>query len=104
MKNPMKLEYVTTEYTSISEQPTLVEIESTKWYNTETHGPGQPGVFEVNTVKQFDSEDSPRRFSYFNGKQFGPISSTPEGAFRERFNHSVLSAGITRFRGLKEPV
>lgn len=81
-----------------------VEIDSTKWFSAAKKEPGQPGVFEVNALSQFDTEASPRRFSFFNGKSFGPISSTPEGAFRERFNFSSLTSGITEFRGLVKEV
>jgi len=80
-----------------------VRVEHTKWFNAETQEPGQPGVFEVDRVVQFDGEPvGPRRFSYFNGRKFGPISTTPEQAFLERFNFSVLSASIKKFRGLSE--
>lgn len=79
-----------------------VGIATTKWFDSTKREPGQPGVFEVNAVHQFDGDDAPRRFSYFNGKQFGPISTSVEGAYAERFNVSSLTAGITHFRGLSE--
>lgn len=80
-----------------------VRVEHTKWFNADKYEPGQPGVFEVNRVHQFDGEvPGPRRFSYFNGKKFGPISTKPESAFAERFNFSALSSSITQFRGLSE--
>lgn len=81
-----------------------VRVEHTKWYDTAKYEPGQPGVFEVDRVHQFDNPDiiGPRRFSYFNGKQFGPISTNPDSAYAERFNVSSLSSSIRAFRGLKE--
>lgn len=81
-----------------------VRVEHTKWFDASKYEPGQPGVFEVDRVHQFDNPEivGPRRFSYFNGKQFGPLSTNPEAAFNERFNVSSLSSSIKSFRGLKE--
>lgn len=87
---------------SIVTKIVAVGIATSKWFKTSKYEPGQPGVFEVNAVHQFDAADAPRRFSFFNGKQFGPISTTAEGAYAERFNVSCLTAGITHFRGLSE--
>jgi hypothetical protein len=95
--NPTTVKTITIEH-SVNQR---VEIENTKWFDAETTEPGQPGVFEVEGVKVFDDgTEVVRRFSYFNGKRFGPIASTPEYAHRERFNNSALV--VSKFRGLKE--
>lgn len=82
----------------------MVRVEHTKWFDTAKYEPGQPGVFEVDRIHQFDTPDvvGPRRFSYFNGKQFGPIATNPTSAYNERFNVSSLSGSIKAFRGLRE--
>jgi hypothetical protein len=79
-----------------------VEIASTKWFNAETHEPGQPGVFEVNPVPQYDTAEGDQRFSFFNGKSFGPVSPSTQGAYNARFEKSKLGSTITQFRGLVE--
>jgi hypothetical protein len=91
--------------------PTIVTIESTDWFNTAKKEPGQPGVFEVNPVAEFDTvtddqetELNCRRYSYFNGKTFGPIASSVQRAFESRFEKSALGHTITAFRGLVEEV
>lgn len=76
----------------------------TDWHNASTKEPGQPGVFEVDPVTLDDSGEERRRFSYFDGKKFGPLSTSVEGAYRERFNHSTLSSTITKWRGYAEEV
>lgn len=97
--NPTQV--VEQEYTGI--EYVTVDVESTDWFNAAKKEPGQPGVFEVNPVEQFENEPAPRRFSFFNGKAYGPIEPTPEAAYSSRFGKSGLSNTITAFRGLSEP-
>jgi hypothetical protein len=72
----------------------------TRWFTTETTEPGQPGVFEVDPVRLTDdpTEDPVARFSFFNGRDFGPIAHSPAAAYALRFH----SFGLTprAFRGL----
>lgn len=77
-----------------------VEIESSDWFNASKKEPGQPGVYEVNALTNFDLVVSPRRFAYFNGKAFGSIADTPSMAYACRFDKSSLGHTITAFRGL----
>lgn len=81
----------------------LARIEHTKWFDAATKIPGQPGVFEVNSVSTFDTDETgPRRFSYHNGRDFGPVMASPADAFAARFNKASLQSSITAFRGLSE--
>lgn len=98
--NPIK--FVEAQETIVVEGIKSVEIDNTKWFDAAKKEPGQPGVFEVNPVSVFDGEDQARRFSYFDGKKFGPVSSTPRLAFDIRFTASTQAASIAAFRGLAE--
>ena len=82
----------------------LVPVECTDWFSYFRKEPGQPGVFEVNGKPVFDNEDCPRRFSFFNGKAFGPIKPTPDDAYDARFEVSLFGDTIHLFRGLVEAV
>lgn len=77
-------------------------IENTEWFDNATQEPGQPGVFEVDPVIVADGAEGQRRFSYFNGKSFGPVKLDATSAYAARFEKSDLSASILKFRGLKE--
>ncbi len=97
--NPTKLvtEAVTHEF------PALAVIASSDWFSAFKKEPGQPGVYEVNGVSVCDGEEPTRRFSYFNGRQFCVVRSTPEAAFAARFDKPTLvDSKITAFRGLVE--
>lgn len=97
--NPIKV--VEVEYSETFSGQQRVEIENTAWFDHAKKEPGQPGVFEVDPVQQFDDgTDVIRRFSFFNGKRFGPIASSPEAAYRERFGKTHLI--VASFRGLVE--
>lgn len=75
-------------------------VQRTRWFDASTVEPGQPGAFEVDPVRLTDSQDEQpqARFSFFNGRAFGGIGSTPEQAYALRF---VSPAQQPRaFRGL----
>lgn len=78
------------------------EIENTKWFDNATHYPGQPGVFEVDPIVVADGAEGQRRFSYHNGRDFGPVKLSPAAAADARFEKSKLAGDIKRFRGLVE--
>ena len=80
-----------------------VEIDSTEWFNFAKKTPGQPGVFEVNSVSTCDGEEAPRRYAFWNGVEFGPVRSNPDSAFVGRFDkRTLVDPKITQFRGLVE--
>ena len=85
--------------------PAAREVSCTRWFSYVEEEPGQPGVFEVDPVMAYDinTESAIRRFSYFNGKQFGPTCVTPEDAFHYRFVKVRLSSSpIQAWRGLSQ--
>ncbi len=97
--NPSLIKQVTVEVTNSQR----VEIESTKWFDAASTEPGQPGVFRVNAVEEYDDNDQEcQRYSFFNGKVFGPIKQSAYQAYVERFGKSTLGHTITHFQGLKE--
>lgn len=77
-----------------------IEVESTRWHDFASKEPGQPGVFEVDPLQLDDGGEELRRFSFFNGKDFGPVMQTPSDAHEARFGRRI--APVTKFRGLVE--
>lgn len=96
--NPTTTKTVTIEHKTTQR----VEIENTKWFDAETTEPGQPGVFRVNPVVVADGAEGQTRYSYFNGKSFGPVKLSVDAAYTSRFDKSTLASTITHFQGLKE--
>ena len=82
----------------------VVDIEFTPWFSMAKKLPGQPGVYEVNGVAVFDDEPVARRFSYHNGRYFGPVRSTPAAAFAARLAIPTVAIqqSVKEFRGLVE--
>lgn len=79
----------------------------TEWFNASILEPGQPGVFQVVTEELnlqaailSDWTDARWVYSYFNGKVFGPLRSTPARAFTDRQQYNGFPGTITHFRGL----
>jgi hypothetical protein len=94
---------VTTKVPETTVTREVVRVEHTKWFDFSKFEPGQPGIFEVDRPHIYDGEQqAPRRFAYWLGRRFGPISVNPDMAYRARFHPSALSESIKAFRGLKE--
>lgn len=78
----------------------IVAIDTTKFFSALTHEPGQPGVFEVDPAVLDCAGTEAPRYSYFNGKDYGPLALTPEQAYAGRFGKRKTPVCV--FRGLVE--
>jgi hypothetical protein len=82
--------------------PTIsVPIMSSPWYSTTYHEPGQPGVFEVDSVTLDDTGAKLRRFSFWDGKWWGAVATSPSLAYTLRFRDPQFEP--RQFRGLLQP-
>jgi hypothetical protein len=77
----------------------IVAIESTDWFDARKKLPGQPGVFEVDPILVDVGPGIPR-YSYHNGRDFGPVALSVEDAFKHRLGGRATE--VTKFRGLVE--
>lgn len=90
-------------YTPNTSGPTRsAPIPLTRWYKHGTHEPGQPGVFAVDDLVLDDSGKSVPRYSYWNGKDFGPVMLHAYSAYGNRFG--ARRSPVTVFRGYTEQV
>jgi hypothetical protein len=80
--------------------PQALTAARTRWFDASTTEPGQPGAFEVDPVRLTDdpTEDPVARFSFFNGKTFGPVAHSPAAAYALRFGTARIEPRA--FRGL----
>ncbi len=77
------------------------EVDCTDWFKFAKKTPGQPGVFEVDSVPLNDQGAVARRFAFFNGVSFGPAANNPIDAYAFRFGPTTY---VSVFRGLTEEV
>ena len=77
----------------------IVAIETTDWFDARKKLPGQPGVFEVDPLIPDVGTMIPR-YSYHNGRNFGPVTFTVDDAFKYRLAGRITE--VTKFRGLVE--
>lgn len=77
----------------------IVAIETTEWFDATAFQPGQPGVYEVDPIIP-DVGHTIWRYSYHNGRDWGPVAHSIEEAFKYRFCGRLTE--VTCFCGLVE--
>ena len=84
--------------------PQVKFIPPADWYHAGLFVPHLPGVYEVNSV-HISNDESVRRFSYFDGRNWRPAHSTVDGADKNKLLlHYSQEHPIKMFRGLSQEV